>query len=407
MTERSIGIVGGGIVGLAIGRELARQRPGVRIIIFEKEARLAAHQTGHNSGVVHAGIYYKPGSLKAQLCSRGRELLQDYCTEHGIAYNECGKLVVAVDPSELGRFDALEQTALRNGVPGLARVGPEQIREIEPYAVGLAALHSPRTAITDFVAVAEAMGKEILDSGGEIHLDTAVTGVEPKAGRIDVRCGQARHRVDRLVLCAGLQADRLARVAGDTDGPRIVPFRGEYLSVSPAKRQLVRGMVYPVPDPRYPFLGVHFTRRVHGELDVGPNAVLSLKREGYRRGDIEAADVRDILAWPGFWRMARTHWRTGAKEVHGSLSVRAYMRTAQRYVPAIGPADVVRNGMGVRAQAVERDGTLVDDFRITHGNGVTSIRNAPSPAATSSLAIAKYVVDEIDREVDPLNRGSR
>ncbi|HKX65664.1 MAG TPA: L-2-hydroxyglutarate oxidase [Intrasporangium sp.] len=398
MTEGSIGIVGGGIVGLAVGRELARRRPGVRIVIFEKETRLAAHQTGHNSGVVHAGIYYKPGSLKARLCSRGRELLKDYCTEHGIAYDQCGKLVVAVDPSELGRFDALEQTALRNGVPGLERVGPERIREVEPHAVGLAALHSPRTAITDFVAVAEAMGKEILDSGGEVHLGTTVTGLERSAGGIDVQCDSVRHRVDLLVLCAGLQADRLARLAGDAGGPRIVPFRGEYLGVSPAKRQLVNGMVYPVPDPRYPFLGVHFTRRVHGELDVGPNAVLSLKREGYRRRDFRAADVRDTLSWPGFWRMARTHWRTGAKEVYGSLSIRAYMRTAQRYVPAIGPADVVRNGMGVRAQGVERDGTLVDDFRITHSDGVTSIRNAPSPAATSSLAIAEYVVDEIDRE---------
>ncbi len=397
MTEQSIGIVGGGIVGLAIGRELSRRRPGVRIVVFEKEARLAAHQTGHNSGVVHAGIYYKPGSLKATLCSRGRELLKDYCAEHGIAYDECGKLVVAVDPSELGRFEALEQTALANGVPGLERVGPDRIREIEPHAVGLAALHSPRTAITDFVAIAETMGKEIVDSGGEIHLGTLVTGLERSAGGIDVQCGPARHRVDRLVLCAGLQADRLARLAGDTGGPRIVPFRGEYLSVSPAKRQLVSGMVYPVPDPRYPFLGVHFTRRVYGELDVGPNAVLSLKREGYRRRDFEAADVREILAWPGFWQMARTHWRTGAKEVYGSLSIRAYMRTARRYVPAIGPADVVRNGMGVRAQAVERDGTLVDDFRITHSDGVTSIRNAPSPAATSSLAIAEHVVDEIDR----------
>jgi (S)-2-hydroxyglutarate dehydrogenase len=398
MTAQSIGIVGGGIVGLAIGRELARRRPGVRIVIFEKEPRLAAHQTGHNSGVVHAGIYYKPGSLKARLCSRGRALLQDYCTEHGIAYNECGKLVVAVDPSELGRFDALEQTALRNGVPGLERIGPERIREIEPHAFGLAALHSPRTAITDFVAVAEAMGKEIADDGGEIHLGTTVTGLERSAGGIEVQCGPVRRRVDRLVLCAGLQADRLARLAGDTGGPRIIPFRGEYLSVSPAKRELVRGMVYPVPDPRYPFLGVHFTRRVYGELDVGPNAVLSLKREGYHRRAFRSADVRDTLSWPGFWQMARTHWRTGAKEVYGSLSVRAYMRTAQRYVPAIGPTDVVRNGMGVRAQAVERDGTLVDDFRITHSDGVTSIRNAPSPAATSSLAIAEYVVDEIDRE---------
>jgi L-2-hydroxyglutarate oxidase LhgO len=397
MSGQSIGIVGGGIVGLAIGRELARRRPGARIVLWEKEARLAAHQTGHNSGVVHAGIYYQPGSLKARLCTRGRGLLRDLCAEQGIVYDECGKLVVAVDASELGRLDALEGTARRNGVPGLERVGREGIRRIEPHAAGLAALHSPRTAITDFVAVAEAMGQQIRDSGGEIHLGTTVTGVERRAGGIDLVCGPVRHRVDRLIICAGLHADRLARLTGDTSGPRIVPFRGEYLSVSPAKRDLVRGMVYPVPDPRYPFLGVHFTRRVSGELDVGPNAVLSLKREGYRRSDVSAADLRDIVAWPGFWHLARTHWRTGAKEVLGSVSKRASMRAAQRYVPEIGVADVARNGIGVRAQAVERDGTLVDDFRITHSDGVTSIRNAPSPAATSSLAIAEHVVREIER----------
>ena len=393
--ELTIGIVGGGIVGLAIGRELTRQRPGARVVVFEKEARLASHQTGHNSGVVHAGIYYQPGSLKAQLCARGRELLRDYCSERGIAYDECGKLVVAVDASELGRLDALEQTARRNQVPGLERVSAEAIREIEPHAVGLAALHSPRTAITDFVAVAEAMAQEIRDSGGEIRLATTVTGVERRAGGIDVVAGSDRQRVDRLVICAGLHADRLAGLVDGSRGPRIVPFRGEYLSVTAAKRDLVRGMVYPVPDPRYPFLGVHFTRRVTGALDVGPNAVLSLKREGYRRSDVSLADVRDIVTWPGFWHLAGTHWRTGVKEVVGSLSKRAYMRLASRYVPEIGPADVVRNGMGVRAQAVERDGTLVDDFRITHTGGVTSIRNAPSPAATSSLAIAEHVVSEM------------
>ena len=393
--ERTIGIVGGGIVGLAIGRELTRRRPGARVVVFEKEARLATHQTGHNSGVVHAGIYYQPGSLKAQLCARGRELLRDYCSERGIAYDECGKLVVAVDPSELGRLDALEETARRNQVPGLERVSARAIREIEPHAVGLAALHSPRTAITDFVAVAEAMAQEIRDSGGEIHLDTTVTGVERRAGGIDVASGPVRHRVDHLVICAGLHADRLSTLVDGSTGPRIVPFRGEYLSVTAAKRDLVRGMIYPVPDPRYPFLGVHFTRRVTGALDVGPNAVLSLKREGYRRSDVSLADVRDIVTWPGFWHLARAHWRTGVTEVVGSLSTRAYLRSASRYVPEIGLADVVRDGMGVRAQAVERDGTLVDDFRISHSAGVTSVRNAPSPAATSSLAIAEHVVSGI------------
>jgi L-2-hydroxyglutarate oxidase LhgO len=366
-------------------------------VVFEKEDRLASHQTGHNSGVVHAGIYYKPGSLKAVLCTRGRDLLRDYCAEHSIPYDECGKLVVAVDRSELGRFDALEATARRNGVPGLRRVDGAGIRELEPHAVGLAALHSPRTAITDYVAVAEAMAAELRAAGGEVLLGTAVTGVARGAGGIEVVVGGRRHCVDRLVLCAGLQADRVARLADETGGPRIVPFRGEYLSVRPERRDLVRGMVYPVPDPRYPFLGVHFTRRVTGELDVGPNAVLGLKREGYGRRDVDLRDVREILGWPGFWHLAGKHWRTGAKEVLGSLSMRAYLRSAQRYVPELALADVVRGNVGVRAQAVERDGTLVDDFRISHSDGVTSVRNAPSPAATSSLAIAEYVADEIDQ----------
>ena len=395
MTEQAIGIVGGGIVGLAIGRELARRRPGARVVVFEKEDRLAAHQTGHNSGVVHAGIYYKPGSLKAELCSRGRKLLRDYCLEHRIRYDECGKLVVAVDPSEMGRLDALEQTARRNDVPGLRRVGPEEIREVEPHAAGLAALHSPGTAITDFVAVARALGSEIEAAGGRIMLSTEVTGLARTASGVEVRCGDGVHRVDRLVVCAGLQADRMSRLVDGRRGPAIVPFRGEYMAVRPEKRDLVRGMVYPVPDPRYPFLGVHFTRRVTGVLEVGPNAVLALAREGYRRSDVRLADVGGIVSWPGFWRLARRHWRTGVTEVRGSLSVRSYMRAAQRYVPEIGAKDVVRGGAGVRAQAVERDGTLVDDFRISHDDAITSIRNAPSPAATSSLAIAEYVVDRI------------
>jgi (S)-2-hydroxyglutarate dehydrogenase len=392
-----VGVVGGGIVGLAIARELTRRRPGVRVTVFEKEDRVAAHQTGHNSGVVHAGIYYRPGSLKATLCTRGRHLLKDFCVEHGLAYDECGKVVVAVDEAELGRLDALERTATENGVPGLRRLDPSGIREIEPHAVGLAALHSPATAITDFAAVARVLAGQVEAAGGEVLLSTDVTGLGREGGGITVDSHVRRHVVDRLVLCGGLDADRLARQADGQDGPRIVPFRGEYLQVLPGKEDLVRGMVYPVPDPRYPFLGVHFTRRVTGGLEIGPNAVLALRREGYRRADVSWRDVRDIVTWPGAWRLARRHWRTGVKEVRGSLSVTAYLRDAQRYVPEIGVADVVRGGVGVRAQAVERDGTLVDDFRITHARGVTSVRNAPSPAATSSLAIAERVVDEMER----------
>jgi len=393
--EGTVGIVGGGILGLAVGRELVRRRPGTKVVVLEKEDRVAVHQTGHNSGVVHAGLYYKPGSLKAQLCAKGRVLVREYVAEHGLPYDQCGKLVVAIEESERGRFDALEQTATANGVPGLRRVDAAGIREIEPHAAGLVALHSPETAITDFVAIARTVAGEIEAAGGEVRLSTEVTGIERTVGGISVTTTGGSEVLDRLIVCAGLQSDRL--VADRKSGPRIVPFRGEYMTVSEAKREFVRGMVYPVPDPRYPFLGVHYTRRVSGELEVGPNAVLALEREGYRRSGVRTRDVRDIVTWPGFWRMARQHWRTGATEVRGTLSKRAYMRFAQRYVPDIDVADVVRARSGVRAQAVERDGSLVDDFRITHSDGVTNVRNAPSPAATSSFAIAEYVVDQVEQ----------
>jgi L-2-hydroxyglutarate oxidase len=389
------GIVGGGIVGLAVGRELAQRHPGAEIVVFEAEGQLGMHQTGHNSGVVHAGIYYKPGSLKAELCTLGRSLLREYCAERNLPYEECGKLVVAVDAAEMDRFNTLEATARENGVPGLRRVDGAGITEVEPHATGLAALHSPVTAITDFVAIAKAYAADIEAAGGRIHLSTPVTGVTRRGDAIEVATPGQTHRVDRLVICAGLQADRMSRLADGVDGPRIVPFRGEYMLVNAAKRDLVRGMVYPVPDPRYPFLGVHYTRRVYGDLEVGPNAVLALDRNQYRRLAASRQDIGSLVSWPGFWRMAQKHWRTGVKEVTGSLSIRAYMRVAARYVPEIGPADVVRARSGLRAQAVDRDGSLVDDFRISQSEGITSVRNAPSPAATSSLAIARYVVDRI------------
>ncbi|MFW6866504.1 L-2-hydroxyglutarate oxidase [Nocardioides sp. CPCC 206347] len=393
--QQSIGVVGGGIVGLAVARELTRRRPGLQVLVLEKEDRVGAHQTGHNSGVVHAGIYYRPGSLKADLCTRGRDLLREYCAEHRLPYVECGKVVVAVDAAELGRLDALERTARENGVPGLRRLDAAGLAGIEPHAAGLAALHSPRTAITDYVAVAEQLARDVEGAGGRVLVASEVTGISQRGGRVTLTTGRTSYDVDQVVLCGGLQSDRLGRLAGQKAEPRIIPFRGEYLAVSAAKQDLVRGMVYPVPDPRYPFLGVHFTRRVTGVLEVGPNAVMAPHRDAYRRSSVRLADVASVATWPGFWRMAATHWRTGAKEVRGSLSVRAYLRAAERYVPAIGPDDVVRAGFGIRAQAVDRDGTLVDDFRITHRDGVTSVRNAPSPAATSSLAIAEYVVDRI------------
>jgi (S)-2-hydroxyglutarate dehydrogenase len=391
MAEQVIGVVGAGIVGLAIARELTRRRPGRRVVVLEKEDRVAAHQTGHNSGVVHAGIYYRPGSLKALLCTRGGAMLREYCAERDLPYERCGKLVVAVTEDDVTRLDALAARAGVNLVPGLRRIGPEEIREIEPYATGLAALHSPGTAITDFVRISEAFAEDVVAAGGQVRLGFPVTAVTRSGSGLTVASGEHRLTVDRLIVCAGIQSDLVARLAGDTAEPRIIPFRGEYMLIRPAKKHMVRGLIYPVPDPRYPFLGVHFTKRVSGEVEVGPNAVLATAREGYRRGDVSVRDLAGIAGWPGTWRMAARHWRTGIREMHGSLSKRAYMRAARRYVPQIGAADVVRAGSGVRAQALDRDGGLVDDFRIHQLGPVTAIRNAPSPAATSCLAIAEHV----------------
>lgn len=396
MSKWPVGILGGGILGLAIGRELTRRFPGIEVVVFEKENRLGAHQTRHNSGVVHAGIYYKPGSLKAELCTRGRIMLRDFCEERGIPYDECGKLVVAVDESEVGRLEALERTARQNEVPGLRRLGPGEIRELEPHAAGIEALHSPETAITDFPAVAEAMAGDIEEANGHILLSSEVVGVGRSGSAIEVMTPTGSHLLSKLVICAGLQSDRVSEPVDGRAEPRIVPFRGEYMTVRSEKRELVRGLIYPVPDPRYPFLGVHFTRTVMGELEVGPNAVLALKREGYRRSDFSLRDIVDIVSWPGFWRLAMANWRVGVEEVWGSLSVEAYMRKASRYVPGIGAMDVERGRAGVRAQALDRDGSLVDDFRIFETDGVVSVRNAPSPGATSSLAIAEHVVGGLE-----------
>lgn len=396
MADETIGIVGAGIVGLATGREIALRRPGTRVVVLEKEREVAVHQTGHNSGVVHAGIYYKPGSLKARLCTRGMGMIREYCRERGLPYEECGKLVVAVTDDEVPRLEALYAKSLENQVPGVRRVGGSEIGEIEPYAVGKAAIHSPRTAITDYTAIARSFAQDIESAGGEVRTGSPVTRVTRLTdGGAEVVAGGERLDVDRLILCAGLQSDQVARLAEDGDEPRIVPFRGEYMVVRPEKTHMVRGLVYPVPDPRYPFLGVHFTRRVNGEVEVGPNAVLAFAREGYRRSDIDVRELGSIAAFPGIWHLARAHWRTGIKEMRGSLSVRAYMRAAEAYVPDIHASDVVRGGAGVRAQALGRDGSLVDDFAIHRMGDITAVRNAPSPAATSSMAIAEHIIGTV------------
>ncbi|NYJ05355.1 L-2-hydroxyglutarate oxidase [Petropleomorpha daqingensis] len=394
--EERIGVIGAGIVGLAVARRLAQLRPDAQITVVDKESDVAVHQTGHNSGVVHAGIYYAPGSLKARLCTRGRGLLREFCDEHGIAYDECGKLVVARNDDELPKLREIERRAAENGVPGVRWLSGAELTEIEPAAVGAAALHSPHTAIVDYRAVARAMAEALAATGHEVRLGFEVTGLRRELGGEVVVCSaDEAFAVDRLVVCAGLQTDRVARLAGDEKGPAIVPFRGEYYRLVPEREHLVRGLIYPVPDPRYPFLGVHFTRRIGGGVDVGPNAVLALAREGYTWGRVRPGELAATVGWPGMRPLARRHWRMGLKELRGSLSKKAFMAAAQEYVPEVTADDVVKAPAGVRAQAVDRDGTLVDDFRIHQVGPVVTVRNAPSPAATSALAIGEHIADRV------------
>jgi (S)-2-hydroxyglutarate dehydrogenase len=394
MPVQRYAVVGGGIIGTAVARRLLARAPDAVVTVLEKEDRLAAHQTGRNSGVVHAGLYYEPGSLKATLCRRGVSLLREFCAEKGLPYEEIGKVLVALDGAEEERLGAIAERARANGVPGVRVIDRAELHELEPHVAGIAALHSPTTAIVDYVAVTEQLAEEARKAGATVRTGFEVAGLRSTGGEVVVTSTAGEEVVvDRVVLCSGLQVDRLARLAGDDDAPRIVPFRGEYYALRPDKRALVNGLVYPVPDPRYPFLGVHLTPRVDGEVLVGPNAVLALAREGYRWRDVSPTELAAIARFPGFRRFAKQHWRTGLAEMRGSLSKRAYTAAARRYVPELTVADMVPATAGIRAQALESDGSLVDDFRITRRGAVVAVRNAPSPAATSSLAIAEHLVE--------------
>ncbi|HSG13104.1 MAG TPA: L-2-hydroxyglutarate oxidase [Gaiellaceae bacterium] len=390
-------IVGGGILGLAAGRLLALERPDVEVVLLEKEPLLAQHQTGRNSGVVHAGLYYEPGSLKARLCRRGGELLRAFCLEHELPFDECGKVLVATQEGELPRLERILERARANGVAETRLIDATELRTLEPHTVGIAALHSPTTAIVDYTAVCGALAGEMRTRGAVIRTGTPVRRVRAEEGEPCVELADgSEERADRVLVCAGLHADRLARASGEPAEPRIVPFRGEYWRLRPERSHLVRGLVYPVPDPSLPFLGVHLTRAVDGSVLVGPNAVLAYAREGYRRRDVNLADLRDTVTWPGMWRVARKHWASGAHEVARSLSKRAFVREARRYVPELRAEDVVAAPAGVRAQAVDRDGALVDDFRLDVSGRTVWVRNAPSPAATSSLAIAEELLTYLE-----------
>ena len=386
-------LVGGGILGLATAHQLLASRPDLRIAILEKEADLATHQSGHNSGVLHAGLYYAPGSLKARLCREGKALIEDFAQRHEIPFERCGKLVVALDEGELGRLANLRERAIANRVPGLEEVGPERIKEIEPEAAGIRGLWSPETGIIDFRRVALAIAQDLRDRGVTIHTGRAATAFDERGTDAIVSTPQGEVIARQVIACAGLHADRVARLSGSAGDPRIVPFRGDYYTLHPSARGMVRGLIYPVPDPRFPFLGVHFTRRIDGEVWAGPNAVLAFAREGYRRRDLRPLELASVLGYPGFLRLAARHLRTGVAEMWRDWWKPAFVRELQRYVPGIRADQLSFGPSGVRAQALARDGQLIDDFVLDGSSRVLHVRNAPSPAATSSLAIGRMLAE--------------
>jgi L-2-hydroxyglutarate oxidase len=392
-----LAVVGGGIVGLAVARELSARNPRASLCVLERETEIGRHQTGHNSGVIHAGVYYVPGSLKARLCVEGAREMYEYCEQRAIAHERCGKVIVATDSSELGRLDELERRGRANGVPGLRRIDAAGIRELEPHARGIAGLHSPQTGIADFGAVARSYANDVLDAGATVATGCGVHSVSVAGRSLRLTHAHGSTEAGHAVFCAGAWADRLAVAAGADPDPRIVPFRGAYLRLVPERRELVRSLIYPVPDPSLPFLGVHLTKHIDGDVLVGPTALMVGARDAYSLATVHRRDLLDTLTWPGSWRMLAHWWRTGIIELRHAALRSAFVRAAARYVPDLRVADVRPAFAGVRAQALGRDGKLVDDFVFSHTERALHVRNAPSPAATSSLAIARHVADEAER----------
>ncbi len=388
-------IIGGGIVGLATALTVTQRLPKLKLAVLEKEERLAAHQTGHNSGVIHSGIYYKPGSLKAQTCVAGARALLSFCEEHDIPYERCGKVVVATSPNELPRLEELFRRGVANGVKGLEMIGPERLRELEPHATGIKALHAPSTGIIDFPRVALTYARLVQEHGGEIKTRHQVQSIRHVDDGIVLTTMQGDIHSKFLLNCGGLHCDRVARLAGAQIDLQIVPFRGEYYTIAPQRRSLVKNLIYPVPDPALPFLGVHFTRTIDGVTEAGPNAVLAFSREGYRKIDFLASDLQETLTFPGFWRMARKYWKTGVGEMYRSYSKSAFLKALQRLLPDLRESDLQPGGSGVRAQAIASNGALVDDFVITAAGKTLHVLNAPSPGATASLAIGQVIVERM------------
>jgi L-2-hydroxyglutarate oxidase len=392
-------VVGGGIVGTATALALTRAYPGLKLAILEKEDHLAAHQTGHNSGVIHSGLYYRPGSLKAQNCAAGREALYAFCAERKIAVERCGKIVVATREEEIPALDELERRGIANGLAGLERLSAAGVKEHEPHVAGIAGLYVPQTGIVDYVEVTNAYAQVVREGGGIVQTGCQVNGVKRQGQDFHLTTSQGDFSCRTLINCAGLQSDRLARACGIDPGVQIIPFRGEYYLVAPQRQHLVRNLVYPVPDPAFPFLGVHFTRMIHGGVEAGPNAVLALKREGYDRFSLSLPDLFATLTYPGFRHLAKRFWKVGAMEYHRSYSKSRFVRDLQKLIPELQRSDVVRGGAGVRAQAVDREGKLLDDFHIINSEGMVHVLNAPSPAATASLSIGSTIAQHAGKAV--------
>jgi L-2-hydroxyglutarate oxidase len=390
-------IVGGGIIGLATALALVR-RGWSRLVVLEAEGDIAQHQTGHNSGVIHSGLYYKPGSHKARDCVAGREAMYRFCEEHGIPHRRCGKVVVATEERELPALEELARRGVANGLEGLRRLSAGELREHEPHVAGVAGLYVAQTGIVDYTAVARKYAELIRQAGGEVRVNAKVIGVRRLPGELAIQTSAGDVVAQHLINCGGLQSDRIARLCGLDPGLQIVPFRGEYYELAPAKRDLVRWLIYPVPDPRFPFLGVHFTRTVHGTVEAGPNAVLAFRREGYNRWQVSPRDLAELLRYRGFWRMAGKYWRMGMEEMARSFSKRAFLRALRRLIPELREEDIRPFGSGVRAQAVEPSGALVDDFRFVVGQRMIHVLNAPSPAATASLSIGATIADKLPRD---------
>lgn len=394
-------VVGAGILGLAVARELRQRYPSLSMVVLERESDVAQHQTGHNSGVIHSGVYYTPGSLKARMCVEGSKLMYEFCDQNEIPYERCGKLIVALNENELPGLDELERRGRANNVSGLRRLSASEISEVEPGCLGVAALHCPDTGIVDYHKVSAAMARGLREQGVEIRFDTAVTSLLRDATSTDVVTSQGILHAAFVVGCAGLWSDRLAVTSGAPEDPRIIPFRGAYLTLNKSSTPIVNGLVYPVPNPELPFLGVHVTKLINGDVVLGPTAMLVFARDAYRLATVKWRDLRDIVTWPGTWKMARRFWRTGIDEILMAVNRERFLRAAAEYVPAVGTVGARENvSAGVRAQALGQDGSLIDDFVLSETPGALHVRNAPSPAATSSLALAREIADRIQGSVD-------